>query len=449
MLFNEKCINILYLHCHDMGRYIGPFGYAADTPNLMRLAERGVLLRDMHCASPSCSPSRAALLTGMYPHCAGMLGLVNRGFDMEKTENHMALWLSSHGYHTILAGIQHIIKDRSRAGYDVILPDRGLSSLEISENGLAALNTTNGKPFFLDIGLFDTHRPFEDEHFTCNPNYVLPPAALPDTHETRRDMAGYLTEANRFDKAIGYVIEGLAERNLLDNTLILCTTDHGIAFPSMKCNLTVHGIGVFCILSLPGRLPTGTAVDALASQIDLFPTICELAEIPAPPWLQGVSLLPVLRGEVENVRDELFAEVNYHCCYEPQRAVRTSRYTYIRRYTDMDTVYCANSDEGYAKELWLKNGWQNRHVDAEQLYDTLFDPMEAVNRVCDPAYGEILEDLRGRMDRWQNETGDPILNGKITKFTTNTDDGRVFVSENMDLHTCDLWQRIPRPDRYM
>lgn len=445
---NEKSINILYLHCHDTGRYISPFGYAADTPNLARLAERGVLMRDMHCAAPSCSPSRAALLTGMYPHCVGMLGLVNRGFDLEKTENHMALWLASQGYHTILAGIQHVIKDREKSCYDTVLPERGLSSMEISQNGLAALNATNEKPFFLDIGLFDTHRPFEDESLTCNPNYVLPPAPLPDTSETRRDMAGFLTEVNCFDNAVGYIVDGLNERGLLDNTLILCTTDHGIAFPSMKCNLTAHGTGVFCILSLPGRLPTGTAVDALASQIDLFPTICELAEIPAPPWLQGVSLLPMLRGEVEAVRNELFTEVSYHCNYEPQRAVRTSRYTYIRRYTDMDTVYCANSDEGYAKEFWLKNGWQDRHMDAEQLYDTLFDPMEAANRAGDPAYKEILEDLRGRMDRWQAETDDPILKGKVTQITTNTTDGSIFVSDDKDIHTYDLWNRVPRPNGY-
>lgn len=444
-----KPTSILYLHCHDMGRYIGPMGYGIDTPNLMRLARRGTLMRNMHCAAPSCSPSRAAMLTGMYPHSAGMLGLVNRGFELKKNENHIARWLSSHGYHTILAGNQHVIRNRDQAGYDCILPDAGLSSMEVSRNGIKALDGVGDKPFFLDIGLHDTHRPFEEEALTCDPAYIMPPTPLPDSPETRRDMAGYITEAKRFDEAVGYILDRLEERGLLEDTFILCTTDHGIAFPSMKCNLTHHGTGVFCIFSWPGRVPAGAACDALTSQVDFFPTLCDATGVPAPPWLQGVSLMPLLRGEVDAAREELFTEVTFHCNYEPQRAVRTARYTYIRRYVDMDITYCANSDEGESKELWLANGWQNRHVDAEQLYDTMFDPTEAVNRLKDPAYAEVLADMRQRLDRWQQETDDPILQGRVTKANTNTPDGGFFVSDNMDLHTRDLWTRIERPDGYM
>ena len=442
-------MNILYLHCHDTGRYISPYGYAADTQNLMKLAENGVVMRDMHCASPSCSPSRAALLTGMYPHNAGMMGLVNRGFDLEKTENHLAKWLSVHGYTTILAGIQHVVKDRNKSGYDKVLQCPDINrSMQIAENGMNAITADLSKPFFLDIGLFDTHRPFEDEHLTSNPNYIMPPTPIPDTPETRKDMAGYLTEASSFDKVVGYIMDELEKRGLIENTLVICTTDHGLAFPNMKCTLTKHGTGVFCIWSLPNKLPKGIVCDALSSQIDIFPTICEVANLPSPPWLQGVSLLPVLNGEKNSVQDEVFAEVNYHCSYEPQRVVRTSRYVYIRRYTEIDTVYCANCDEGYTKKLWVKNDWASRHIDKEQLYDSMFDPVEADNRVNDPEYKPVLEDLRRCLYEWQTTTGDPILEGIITNYSTNTPDENIYVSASEDINTYELWERTVQPEGY-
>ena len=186
----------------------------------------------------------------------------------------------------------------------------------------------------------------------------------------------------------------------------------------------------------------------MASQIDIFPTLCELMKLPPPEWLQGVSLMPVLNGKCDCVRDELYTEVSYHCNYEPQRAIRTSRYVFIRRYVDMDTVFCANSDEGYTKSLWVHHGWQDRTVDAEQLYDLMFDPMEMNNLALDSRYKNILEDMRTRLDKWLIATNDPIVNGKITNYTTNTANGSVYVSEDKDIYTYDLWGRIPQPEGY-
>ena len=81
--------NILYIHSHDTGRYIQPFGYAFDTPNLQKLAEEGVLFRHCHCANPTCSPSRASLLTGTYPHQNGMFGLAHRGWRLNDYHEHI------------------------------------------------------------------------------------------------------------------------------------------------------------------------------------------------------------------------------------------------------------------------------------------------------------------------------------------------------------------------
>lgn len=444
-----KKINFVYIHSHDVGRYIRPMGYAMDTPNLQRLAESGMLFRNMHCTAPSCSPSRAGLLTGMYSHCAGMYGLVNRGFELERTDCHIAPWLSGNGYTSILAGMQHVTREREKIAYDIILPvPEEATAEQLAGQGLEALDRVGEGPFFLDIGFGDTHRPFRDGTGQYDPAYVRPPEPLPDTPQVRRDMAGFMAEAKIFDNAVGSILQGLEKRGLRGNTLILCTTDHGIAFPAMKCNLTCYGTGVFCILSLPGTILPGGACDALTSQIDLFPTVCDLLSLSHPSWLQGTSCVPLLTGEKKEIRDELFSEISYHCNYEPQRMVRTQRYLYIRRYTKRDRVFCADCDEGYSKTLWMENGWQDRRVDREQLYDLMFDPQESRNLSADPEYRKILEEMRMRMDRWQMSTDDFLYTGKECCCKTNTPDGRIYVSGDLDHNTYDLWERQDQPEGY-
>ncbi len=97
-------MNILYLHTHDTGRYIQPYGYAVPTPNLMKLASEGTLVRQAFCAGPTCSPSRAAMLTGMNPHSCGMTGLAHRGFKLNDYSKHLAAFLGRQGYETVLCG---------------------------------------------------------------------------------------------------------------------------------------------------------------------------------------------------------------------------------------------------------------------------------------------------------------------------------------------------------
>src|SRR5207302_9717946 len=164
--------------------------------------------------------------------------------------------------------------------------------------------------------------------------HIQPPAPNPDTPETRVDMAGFHASARNLDRGIGQVLEALERNGLAENTLVISTTDHGLAFPRMKCNLTDAGFGVSLILRGSGVFGGGKVCDAMVSHVDVFPTVCEMAGVKAPSWLEGKSMIPLLRGERAEINDEVFAEVNYHPSYEPQRAVRTQRWKYIRRYAD-------------------------------------------------------------------------------------------------------------------
>jgi N-sulfoglucosamine sulfohydrolase len=409
--------NIIYLHSHDTGRYVQPYGYAVPTPHIQRLAEEGILFRQAFCAAPTCSPSRAALLTGQCAHSSGMLGLAHRGFTLNDYSQHIIHTLHRVGYTSALAGIQHLSTDPKQIGYDDLLPsaDRGVRT--VAPAAVAYLDNAPSQPFFLSVGFFETHRYqqgklgyFTDPGPRGDSRYVRPPAPLPDTAETRADMADFIQSAGLLDDGIGAILDALDRNHLADNTLVICTTDHGPPFPYMKCNLTDHGMGVMLILRGPGGFSGGQAVDALVSQIDIFPTICDLIDIEHPAWLQGESLLPFVKGTSTGIHDAIYAEVNYHGAYRPIRAVRTQRWKYVRRYDDTFPICC---DGGPSKDLWVAHGWEEHPVIMEALYDLVFDPNETNNVLLEPGLESVRQEMQARLDRWMQATDDPLLHGPV------------------------------------
>lgn len=408
----EKKPNIIYLHSHDTGRYISPYGYKVRTPNLERFAAEGVLFRQCFCANPTCSPSRAALLTGEYPHSCGMYGLAHRGFSMPDYSKHLIHTLRGAGYKSYLLGIQHIASDPEKIGYDVLL-DRELprTARHIAPAACRFLEQPHEEPFFLSVGCFETHRVFPEHSPEDDPRWVRPPAFLPDTPETRRDMADFNTSAHDYDKGVGDILECLDRTGLAGNTLVIITTDHGIAFPRAKCTLYDSGLGVLLMMRGPGGFRGGRVIDGMVSHVDVFPSVCEYLGIEKPSRLQGKSFLPLVEGEKEEVRGEIFAEVNFHAAYEPLRCVRTTRYKYIRRWRTRDRVILPNCDSGASKTFWLDNGWREQVLEREELYDLLFDPNEKNNLIAAPALQEVAADLRARLETWMRETGDPALTG--------------------------------------
>ena len=403
--------NVLYLHSHDTGRYIQPYGHAIPTPHLQRFAEQGVLFRQAFCANPTCSPSRAALLTGQWAHCCGQLGLRHRGFAMPDLTRTLPAWLRRHGYRTALIGIQHIAGNADEiraAGYDE----------KFEGEADAWLAGRPREPFFLDVGFFETHRhgigfnPPLDGQTPVDPRYVRPAPTVPDTPATRADMAAFMDTARRLDTNMGAVLAALDRHGYADNTLVIITTDHGIAFPGMKCHLTDHGLGVMLMLRGPG-FTGGRVVDEMVSHVDVFPTVCETLGLPKPAWLQGQSLWQPC--------DEIFAEVNYHAAYEPQRAVRTKRHKYIRRYNGRTRPVLPNIDDSPSKDVWLTG---NPTRCAEELYDLVADPGETRNLAGNDG---MLAEMRARLDRWMRTTNDPLLAGPIplpAGARVNDPDGR-------------------------
>jgi len=346
-----------------------------------------------------------------------MLGLAHRGFSLNDCGQHIVHTLRRAGYHSTLIGVQHVAPTPDVIGYDRIVPVASNRAKHVAPAAADLLNDTRPghprEPFFLSVGFLETHRKFPAPGPGEDPRYCLPPHPVPDTPQTRQDMAAFKASARILDQGIGAVLDALETGGLADRTLVICTTDHGIAFPGMKCNLTDHGIGVMLIVRGPSGFAGGRVCDAMVSQIDVFPTICDLLDVERPAWLQGRSILPLIRGEAERINDEIFAEVTYHAAYEPQRAVRTHRWKYIRRFEERQGPVLPNCDDSPSKDVWLAHGWRDRPPALEQLYDLIFDPNEARNLAADPAMSEVLDEMRARLDRWMRATNDPLLHGPV------------------------------------
>ena len=188
--------------------------------------------------------------------------------------------------------------------------------------------------------------------------------------------------------------------------MIVFTTDHGAPFPHHKCTLSDTGIGVSLIVQLPGHAAAGKIVDALVSHLDLFPTLCELVGLPAPEWLEGHSLVPLLTGEKERIRTEIFAELNDHVVYQPMRCVRTERFKLVTHHGDQSSKL-GNIDAGRSKACLLSRGLTETREDFWVLYDLQLDPGEHQNLAESNAHQEILSTLKDKLKHWMMRTNDP------------------------------------------
>ncbi len=404
--------NILYIHSHDTGRYVQPYGFQVPTPNIQLLADQGVLFREAFCAAPTCSGSRASLLTGQYCHNNGMLGLAHRGWSLNDYGEHLIHALRPGGYHSVLIGEQHISEDPEVIGYDDVIEVESHRATEVAPIANEALALVP-EPFFMSVGFFETHRQFSAPTSVRDALYSLPPPNLPDTPRTRQDMAAFKASARSLDQGIGAVLNGLHQTDLAERTLIVCTTDHGLAFPGAKATLYDGGTGVMLIMRGPGGFNGGRVIDAMVSHLDLYPTLCDVAGVARPSFLQGASLMPLVHGDIQRIHDLIFTEMTYHAAYQPLRAVRSDRWKYIRRFYDYPHPVLANCDDSATKEVLVEHGWAQQPFPEEQLFDLVFDPNERRNLAEDPDHADALKAMRERLGDWMEETDDPIRDGPI------------------------------------
>jgi arylsulfatase A-like enzyme len=407
--------NIFFIITHDIGRHLGCYGRGVPSPNLDKLAEEGVKFTQAFCTAPQCSPSRASVLTGLMPHRHGLIGLAHRGFRLRNDVSLLPKLLSQAGYSTHLFGLQHETTwDRvSELGYQYVHRPDGLSCLKVTPLLLDFLSKEPPQPFFASVGFTETHRPFPKLEQT-SPQVKVPPF-LPDEPDVRHDVAELNEAVRRVDESVGQIVEALKKSRLWDNTLLIFTTDHGIAFPGAKATLFDPGIEIALIMHGPDEFSGGKVIDAMVSNADLMPTLCEVAGIEPPTDIDGKSLLPLVRGEVAKLHERIFVELTYHAAYDPMRGVRTERFKYIRSFADRPLWLPPNVDNGLTKDWYKRNRPEvfKTPRPKEMLFDLQSDPLERNNLVGKPEFEPVLNEIRATLDRWMEASDDPIRLGHV------------------------------------
>jgi len=324
--------------------------------------------------------------------------------------------MRSHGYATALFGIQHESADVSALGYNTVYTKRNAPDFDYDWAQKAAEYIKESKePFYMAVGLYYPHRDYH-KNKEIDEAYVAVPACIPDNAATRADFADYMTSVMGMDSCAALVLDALKESGRYEDTVIILTTDHGIAFPHMKCNLYDSGCGVTLTIK-PAGGECAQVCDHVVTHMDVFPTICDLMQLPKPEYLMGQSLCGLIRGETTGApHEEIFLGNTYHAAYEPMRAVRTSRYKYIKRYDpEFNKIVLPNVDTGGAKEFLLDHGWDRFTHREEELYDLYFDPNERCNLIDDAEHSAVADSLRLRLSDYMNRTNDPLLAGYVPK----------------------------------
>lgn len=399
-----------------------PYG-AADlrTPHMQSLADEGLLFTQAFVVSPSCAPSRAALLTGMWPARNGAEP------NHSKPRPELRKWpayFQDLGYEVAAFGKVAHYRHTGDYGFDHFAHDtfHDHAAIPAAVEFLRQRRGTTDKPLCLLVGSNWPHVPWPEDGDGYRPEAIALPAGSIDTPETRRFRTQYAAAVTRADDDLG-VIRHAVRETLGDDVLFLFTSDHGSQWPFGKWNCYDAGIRVPLLVAWTGTIAPGTRSDALVSWIDLLPTLLEAAGGVPPGDLDGTSFLPVLRGERATHRGQIFATHSGDGRWNvyPTRSLRTADWKYIRN-LHPEYAFTTHIDlPGNLGQRGFFATWESRartdpraadilhryHArPAEELYDLVHDPDEQHNLAGRPEHAERLAAMRRELDGWMQSTGD-------------------------------------------
>ncbi|PXA03326.1 arylsulfatase [Coraliomargarita sinensis] len=407
--------NIVWIMAEDISTELSCYGHpAVETPHLDGLARQGVRYTRAFATAPSCTPSRNAMMTGVY----------QTRTDTQDQRRSIG---------TLPEGIQPITHLLRKAGYYTALGCGYSAKTDLNFEAAPLFDGDDwsqreaGQPFFAQITLFITHRQpgsgwREVREASESPVAVdeveLPPY-FPDHPVCRRDWAEYLDSIEKMDAQVGEILDRLKSEGIEDNTVVVFIGDNGRCHLRGKCWLYDPGIQVPLILRWPGQLAPGMVNHDLVSLIDISATILDLAGASLPAYLDGHPIL----GPDARKREQIFAardridEVT-----DRIRCVRTERFKYIRNYNPengyRECRYVqkhrpmlpvikklnARGELTQAQQLFLAETKPK-----EELYDLKADPHELDNLAKSPAHQQTLNELRTRLDAWIADTQDKGL----------------------------------------
>lgn len=441
---NSK-VNIVLMVADDHGREaLGCYGNnQIKTPNLDALAGDGVRFKNAFCTTASCAASRSVILTGIHNHANGTYGHTHSVFHFSCFDNVISLpkMLNDVGYHTACIGKKHFAPAKVYPFQTDLGGEGSRDDVKMSNQCSDFINNTD-EPFFLYWCSFNPHRGGGcNENHPCKPDRfgnpeksfpgdeevlfaeedVIVPSFLPDTKETRAELAEYYQSISRLDRGIGKLIQILKDAGKYENTLILYISDNGAAFPASKTTLYDPGMQLPCLVKSPLHKKRGTVNNGLISWADMTPTILDFAgAYDNPEAFHGKSFKSIIDQEnPETWQEEIYASHTFHGItnYYPMRVIRSKKYKFIWNIAHPLT-YSSASD------LWASKTWQGalrdkleffgtRKIDAYlhrpcfELYDLENDPDEINNLAEQSEYKSMVDDYCTKLKEFQKETKDP------------------------------------------
>lgn len=451
--------NILFLIADDWSYpHAGIYGdKVVQTPTFDLLAKEGALFDNAYCSSPSCSPSRASILTSRYPHQNNEAGNLWSVFS-----NQHVIWpelLEKAGYHTGKTRKGWAPGDYKVGGFEHNPAGKDYNSLSDFLK-----DKKKGQPFYFWFGSTDPHRTYKTNtgvRTGMDPNKVIVPGFLPDVSCVRNDILDYYFEIERFDRECGNMIRLLEKEGLLDNTLIVMTSDNGMPFPRAKANLYDYGTRMPLVMYWKGKIVPNTKISEFMNFIDYGPTFLEAAGLDVPKEFSGQSLLPLLmKGDNSSQnRDQVFLERERHANVRkgdlsyPVRAVRNNKFLYIKNFepdrwpAGDPTVHKSvgqygDVDNSISKYIVLDSKGKSAEVDyfkltfdkrpKEELYNIIDDPYQLHNLAADAAHSQTLFNLRNELEIWMKNTDDRRVAQPKTTFWDEAEYTPNYQHQNFD-----------------
>lgn len=459
----EKAKNVVLFVVDDQGFQAGCYGHPnIKTPGIDRLAKHGIRFNNAYCTTASCSASRSVLLTGMHTHATGAYGHVHgyNHFSTYETVRSLPVLLNEAGYRTCSIGKYHVAPKWVYEFQE--FRNKGIqgarNSIRMAANAREWISESDDRPFFLYFCTSDPHRGagtdgfsnFNDDpkHYPgvtavkYQPSEIDVPPWLPDTPETRIELAEYFQAISRLDQGMSNLLDALEETGHWDDTLIIFLSDNGPPFPGAKTNLYQPGANLPLIVRDPRIDKQGTVSNAHISWTDITPTILEFCGVrptkgPAvrpfettgqritqsgkkvPYKNHGRSFLPVLGQEPSADWKQVYGSHTFHeiTMYYPMRMLIRGKYKYI-------VNFAHQLPYPFASDLYASKTWQSVltgksdffgkrtvynyvHRPLNELYDLEADPHEINNLANDPQHLRVLADMQERIKNWQKETKDP------------------------------------------
>ncbi len=475
--------NIIFFITDDESPTLGCYGDpVAVTPNIDAIAADGTVFLNAFATTASCSASRSVVMSGLHNHANGQYGHQHSYHKFGSFHNVVSLAmprvLANAGYRTGHIGKYHVAPEEVYH-FESYLKGNGRNAVQMAETAKEFITANDEKPFFLYFGTSDPHRgggkdqtyagkhkpdlfgnkpdkgahPGVDEVFYDAKDVVVPPF-LPDTPESRSELAHYYQSCSRIDQGVGRLVKILKEAGLYDKTLFVFTSDHGMAFPGGKTTVFEGGLRVPFVVRNPYEPKRGVKSQAMISHIDITPSLLDFAggldaaKNRPKNWVDanqfwkdkpyaakenrgprkglssyhGKSWIPILAKPDATHWETIFASHTFHeiQMYYPMRVVR-----------DKDYKLIWNIAHGlpypFASDLWAASTWQaqwekgmnanygNRTVSeyvnrpAFELYNIAKDPNETTNLAENPEFAEVLKEYQQRLKTFQKEMNDPWI----------------------------------------